>query len=84
MARINFDNAKERINAILCGFPKTDNGECYIVTEKQFDEIVERINSESTKAFAEAIAKQTKKTPCSWHDARISTYKCDFGFFKFC
>ena len=82
MAKINFENAMDRIGGMVKDFPKDNEGN-YIVTEKQFDELVEQIASESTKAFAEAIAKQTKKVTGRKYDARISTYKFDFGFFKF-
>ena len=83
MAKINFENAFERIGEMLNGFPKAEDGSV-IVKEEQFDEIVARIMDESTKAFADAIAKQTKKVTGRKYDARISTYKNDYGFFKFC
>lgn len=79
--KINFENAKESIGAMINEFPK--DGEYFMVTEEQFDEIVARIIIGSTKAFAEALKKQTKKHSSTLFDARISTYKMDFGFFRF-
>lgn len=82
MAKINFENAKDRIGEIVKEFDKNEDG-TIIISETRFDEIVEGIMSESTKAFAEALSKQTKKVTGRNYDARISTYKQDFGFFKF-
>lgn len=82
MAKINFENAKDRIGEMVNCFPKTDDG-MVIISETKFDEIVSRIMSESTKGFADAIAKQTKKVSGRRYDARIATYKVDFGYFKF-
>ena len=82
MTKINFENAMDRIGGMVKAFHKDNEGN-FIVTEKQFDELVAQITSESTKAFADAIAKQTKKVIGRRYDARISTYKVDFGFFKF-
>jgi hypothetical protein len=82
MAKINFENAKDRIGGMVKDFHKDNEGN-FIVTEKQFDELVAQIASESTKTFADAIAKQTKKVTGRKYDARISTYKYNFGFFKF-
>lgn len=82
MAKINFENAVDRIGEMVNGFPKTEGGEI-IIKEQQFEEIVARIMSESTKAFSDAIAKQTKKVTGRRYDARISTFKYDYGFFKF-
>ena len=79
--KINFENARERIGAMVNTLPKSD--ELFMVTEKQFDELVARIMSESTKAFAEALQKQTVKHTVAFYDARIATYRQSFGFFRF-
>lgn len=82
MAKINFENAKDRISEMVKDFSKNEEGEI-IIAENQYDELVANIMRESTKAFADALAKQTKKVSGRRYDARICTYKQDFGFFKF-
>ena len=80
--KINFENAAERIAQITSVFPRDGEG-YFLTTEEQFEKTVESILNESTKAFAEALKKQTHKHTVSRYDARISTYKKDFGFFRF-
>lgn len=83
MAKINTANANARIAEITSKFPRNETGKI-LVTEKQFFEIVEKIMADSTKGFADALSKQTKKVAGrADYDARIATYRYDYGFFKF-
>lgn len=89
MAKINRKNFVEKISDMTKGYVKEvgewADSEFILITEKEYEELLQNVIADSTKELSEALRKYSRKFTLKWSNSnfgRIGTYGT-FVYFKF-